>query len=294
MVSGPDKSVNVSFPAPRGSYGFEVLGLDHVPELLVPASATWPPLHVIRTVLDGPPTVPAVDAALMVRFDDDTGEVRLPDGGSITLDRATQTVRLETRGELDDQMVVHPYLAFAVAVASHWLGRQVLHGGAFLHEGLAIGLLGSKEAGKSSTLAGLLAAGRTVLTDDLLVIDDGELFSGPRCVDLRGDAGLRLGGIDLGQRLVRERWRLPAGEAPPSSPLGGIVHLEWTDRIVVEPLGVSERLAGLVRHTVVQQDDPNPFAYLDLAALPAWRFGRPRDLDQLDRGISTLLAALTE
>ena len=49
--------------------------------------------------------------------------------------------------------------------------------------GRALGVVGTREAGKSSTLAWLAVAGTEVLCDDLLVIDGQSTFKGPRTID---------------------------------------------------------------------------------------------------------------
>jgi hypothetical protein len=202
------------------------------------------------------------------------------------------TIRVITERPVDDQLLAHPYLGLPAAWASRWLGRQVLHGGAFVHHGRAWALLAGKEGGKSSTLAWLLRRGHEVLSDDILVIEGGTVFSGPRCVDLRSSAAAFLGGEDIGIVGARRRWRLNAGQVPPSMPLAGVVHLGWGDRVLVEPVGAEQRLAGLVQHSAISPGSEDAVAYLDLAALPSWRFVRPQSWEEFDRANGELLASL--
>jgi hypothetical protein len=118
------------------------------------------------------------------------------------------------------------------------------------------------------------------------------LFAGPRCVDLRPEAARVLGGENVGMLGNRVRWRIVAGEAPPSLALAGVVHLEWGERPLVEPLGADERLRGLIRHSVIRPGDADAAPLLELAALPTLRFVRPRALDAIDANGELLLEAL--
>lgn len=276
--------------AGRGVYGFKVAGLDEA-ALLGPADAGWPRLSVIRTAPEDDPGSTTRPAGTVL-LDDERAAIWLADGDRIEVERATLTVRFVTRRRVDDEHVVHPYLALPAAIASRWIGRQGLHGGAFCHSGRAWALLASKEGGKSSTLARLLRRGHRILSDDLLVVDGGHVFAGPRCVDLRADAAAVLGGEDLGVVGGRVRWRLHAGEAPASMPLAGLVFLEWGEQVLIEPMDAEARLTGLVANRVVYPGPDESAAYLDLVSLPAWRLVRPRNLDALDRVNAQLLEAL--
>ena len=84
--------------------------------------------------------------------------------------------------------LVHPYLAPAAAVIGRWLGRESVHAGAIAVDGRALGVVGARGAGKSSTLAWWALDGGEVLCDDLLVLDGRATFVGPRSIDLREDA----------------------------------------------------------------------------------------------------------
>lgn len=279
----------MSNPRREGAYGFAIAGLDDPGAVLGEAGPDWPDLRVVREVGTPPGEAPAPGT---VEVGDDRAEIWLGDGGRVELDRATLTVRFATRERIEDRLVAHPYLGLPASIASHWLGRQTLHGGAFVLGGRAWALLGDKEGGKSSTLGWLHRRGLAILSDDILVLEAGVLFAGPRCVDLRPEAAALLGGENVGMLGNRVRWRLRPGDAPAAVPLGGVVHLEWGEPARVEPLDAHERLTGLVRNSVIRPGDADAAPFLDLAALPTFRFARPRDIDAMDANGSLLLDAL--
>src|SRR4051794_24691305 len=280
-----------STPPVRGAYGYRMEGLADGSPYLLPADQDWPLLRIEREESDpdGPSGSPG---DLQVR--ESAAEAWITATDRVVVDRATLTIRFATSKRLDDQIIIHPYLGLPVSVVSFWLGRQVLHGGAFAHGGRGWGLLGEREAGKSSTLGWLMGHGVEVLTDDLLVLERGTLFSGPRSVDLREDAAALFGGEDLGKLGSRWRWRLRPGGASSSTRLGGVVQLEWGERTAVEPLGPVERLEVLFANVAVRPAPAEASAYLELASLPGWRFVRPRALDELDQAVPQLLEALNQ
>lgn len=275
--------------AQSGAYGFAISGLDGPDALLRPAERSWPRLAVVRTVAE--PEGEVEDAGT-VHVHEHRAEIWIGEGGSVEVDRDAMTVSFRTSTPLPDRLVVHPYLGLPASIASNWLGRQVLHGGGFALGGRGWALLGDKEAGKSSTVAWLARHGAEALSDDVLVVDDGVLFAGPRCIDLRPEAAAVLGGENVGMLGTRVRWRLLPRGARSSAPLHGVVHLEWGDEVRVEPVDSGERLNGLIRNSVLRPALEDAGALLDLAALPTFRFVRPRDVEALDASGERLLAEI--
>ncbi len=142
--------------------------------------------------------------------------------------------------------------------------------------GHAVVVLGDKEAGKSTTLAWLATEeGATVLTDDLVVLEDNRVLVGPRSIDLRVEGGRP----EVSGHLVRsgERHRLHLPPAPASLRLGGVVALAWGPLFELEPLGFTERMELLGRQRMFRTIPANATAILELASVPAIRASRPRD-----------------
>lgn len=175
---------------------------------------------------------------------------------------------------------------------AHWLGRPSFHAGAFVMDGGAWAVVGDREAGKSSTLAWLAAHGYEIVADDILVIEDGAVFAGPRSVDLRGDTAKQLGvGSELGVVGTRERWRLALPQLGAASvPLRGWIFLAWRSEPELRRLSCSACLTRLIGHIGMRRSAANPSALLELATLPAWDFGRKRDWQLMDQTGERLLS----
>jgi hypothetical protein len=195
----------------------------------------------------------------------------------VLIDRPGGRACFEAPHPLRPDEIVHPYFAPAAAVIGRWLGRESVHAGALALDGRALGVVGERGAGKSSTLAWWALDGGEVLCDDLLVVDGRTALAGPRSIDLRADAAARLGaGEPIGVTGARERWRLTLTPTRDRPVLVGFVFLAWGDGVAVRTLGAAERLERIAPHRGVRLEPARPDAVLDLASLPAWEISRPR------------------
>jgi hypothetical protein len=272
----------------RGAYGFCLEGLEgQGADLLVEAPSDWPSLSLEqRCGSVSPPT--GGDTLVSV----DRFQHFAESGVHIDLQRDPLSLVITAPRCFSDEAILHPVLGVPVIVAAHWRGHSVLHGAAFVHADRAWALVAEREGGKS-TMAGVLwRRGISVLSDDLLVVDRGILFAGPRAIDLREEPGRVLGGRDLGFVGARQRWRLHAEEGPAALPLAGIIELRWGGTTTIETLDARERLALILRHATPRPSSEDATRFLGLLALPAWRLSRPRGLENLDRIADQLLAAL--
>lgn len=270
--------------APRAAYGLAFTGLDDASGLpLAPAG-----VPVVR--LD---FVTAPEQAVDPEVSDGERYLRrLATGHALDVRRQPRSATV-TGPHLSTDVRVHPHLAPIAAVHDRWLGRACFHGGVFEAGGRGWVVAGRREAGKSTLLAMLAGRGVPVLADDLAVVDtDGvpTVFAGPPCLDLREP----LPGAALPLTTVRggTRSRLALAAAPYSLPLGGWVFPAWGERVAVTRLPGARVLPVLAR---AQRRDPpapvEPTQLLELTALPAWLWERPRRWSEADAAVDALLEA---
>jgi hypothetical protein len=220
----------------------------------------------------------------------DHAALRLRSGGEIAIDRGAQTILYRVPHDVRPDELVHPYLAPAAAVINRWMGRESVHAGAFAVDGSALGVVGTREAGKSSTLAYLARSGVDVLCDDMLIVDGETPLPGPRSIDLREDAAKRFeAGDPIGMTGARERWRLRLGATTGHATLKGWVFLAWGDEIAARPLKASERIPRIAAERGLRLPPVREDALLELATLPAWELSRPRDWASLPQAADLLL-----
>jgi hypothetical protein len=273
----------------RGAYGLRITGFDDGGEHLMEVPSEWPQLEVrcSRGVAEQP------QPAGTVRVWENHADIWLAGGDRMDVLRDPPTLHLISREPFAHKAIVHPYLGLPATIVSRWLGRIAFHGGAFVHGSRGWGLLGGREAGKSATLGALMRAGLPVLTDDVLIVEGTTVFAGPRSVDLRADAAERLGGERLGIVGNRTRWRLRPAPSPPQIELGGLIELVWGDANRIEPLDPQERLQAVIASTYPPPTREEAVALLEIAALPAWRYTRRLEIDELERQIAQLLEELS-
>ena len=269
---------------PKGAYGLEVSGLPHA-DLLVPVrEAGWPRVSV--RVQDRSAREDA-----LTEVGNERATLNL-DGELVILRRRERSAVFATIERSDPGRLIHPLLTATGTVFAWWHGHEALHGGAFVGERGAWGLLGDRGAGKSSLLAALAGAGHAVLTDDLLVVADGVALAGPRCVDLRSDM-IGPAGVAGRTMPVRgdERERLVLGPVSAEVPLQGWILLCWGPGTGVRSLDAGERLTRLSAQRNVQGLRAGQF--LDLVRLPAWELTRARDRASLEVAVEMALDVST-
>lgn len=277
-----------------GAYGFCVPGLGGGEALLQPVPDTAPELGIDVVVAPSDDRPSVVDA--------DRADLRLLTGGRLRANRGDSTVRLILGSRPPAQELVHPYLAAAAGLVWRWPGREALHAGAVHVEaaGGAVLVLGGKEAGKSTTLAWLAGvAGAGVMADDLAVIDEGRVVSGPRSIDLRAEAVamLRPGAADAIARVqpVRggERARMALGPVPHDLAVVGVATLGWAPEVHVTPVPLADRWALLASQRYFPTLATDGASVLALVSVPTVRIGRPRGPTGLAAAAQALLDAFT-
>jgi hypothetical protein len=213
---------------------------------------------------------------------------------AIQMRRSPAQVVLDLPGEISARALVHPLLALPLSLMARWHGHVTLHAGAFESNG-AWAILGDRTAGKSSMLAALAERGVPIVSDDLLVVDDGLALAGPSCVDLRPDVAARFPAAEsLGIVGGRERFRLATPPAEARSPLRGFFVLEWTDGATPElvPVPTHERLRLLYSQEYMGMLGASDARRLvELVGLPGWWVRRPRSWDATPAVVDQLLEA---
>ncbi|HEX2085252.1 MAG TPA: hypothetical protein VHF89_06180 [Solirubrobacteraceae bacterium] len=263
----------------RGAYGLAISSDPPLPHL-VAAPPAWRGLEVRQERRRAEAAVHAVRA--------ERASIAIAPGMRAEVDRGTRTAVLVADEPWPPAALTHPFLAAPAGLFAWWEGREALHGGAFAGAAGTWALLAPRGGGKSTTLARLALEGVPVVADDLAVVDAGVLAAGPRCLDLTPEAAHRLGvdGARDDARSTKVRMTLPG--VAPETPLAGVVHLAWGDRVELVPVPPAERLARLVAHRFTWRDPADPVALLDLAALPAYELRRPPGLDSLERVVAAL------
>jgi hypothetical protein len=271
----------------RGAYGFRLVapGLENgLPGLIpVPDDAPTVSLDWRRaSARVGEETVEA-DRVVLARRRLNRMEVR----------RDPAEIILHLPEALDGEAIVHPLLTPPMAILARWRGDLTLHAGAFVSAGRAWGLVGEREAGKSTTLARLAERGCPIVADDLLVLQGTTAYAGPACIDLRPDVAERMPDTHfLGEVAGRPRHRMATPSAPPQVELGGFFVIGWSQdhEVRVEPLGAEEGLKAIYGHEYIGLLGPaEPERILDLLGTPMWRVSRPSDWAPADEAIERML-----
>lgn len=254
---------------------------------LVEGAAGWASVDVSVSIADSWPDRSYVG-------EEEAGIVLLG-GGFVRLDRERRTSTILVAEMPSVDALVHPLLTSTAVVMNHWLGRTCLHAGGVVVDGAVWALAGQRTYGKSTALAWFAREGFGVLTDDMLVVEDGAAFAGPRCLDLRDGAAARLGmGRELGKVGTRERWRVRLADVAPTYPLRGVVLLDWSDDpddLAVDRVPAREALPELFEHLALAVP-PAGIGMLDIAGLPTLRWTRPKSWDMLDRAARVLIDTL--
>lgn len=286
--------MSVTDPAGGSCYGLHLLGplADDARARGLIAEPIDEPDDVLGTVTVGTWPEPCPETP---HFGADSVCLDLLTGGHLTVDRASAVARIHRDRALTGHELAHP-IASGMAIAVHaWAGRLAFHAGAVVIDGAAWIVSGAKEAGKSTLSAWLAHAGWTVLADDLVVLTGGRVLRGPRCVDLRPGSVAAFGNPEVLLPVRNgDRQRLVLGDAPPSAPVGGWVHLGVGPAPSASVVPPGERPGRVLAARSYRSEVADPAEYLDVLALPTLEFVRPLDFAAMDESIDVLLRAVRE
>lgn len=138
--------------------------------------------------------------ATWYRFEGDSAVLHWDTVGTFKVQSGNEII-VEQAENVGDDLVAFPLLGPVLAVLLHQRGLLILHASSIGIKGRGLCLLGDKGAGKSTTAASLVAAGHTLLTDDIVAIDcdaggDFYVLAGFPQIKLAADAGARIGLAD--------------------------------------------------------------------------------------------------
>lgn len=269
---------------PAGCYGFAMPDLAEAQALLRPTPDTSPLLRVSQQR-----GAPVVERDTLT---DTHTTYRLPQGlGDVHMDRATLSVQFTSLTILPHDHLVHPHIARVAAIAARWSGWQAIHAGAFQYAGGAWGVLGERNAGKSSLMAQLHVLGLPIITDDVVVVQDGTVVPGPGIIDLREGAARHFGlGTSLGVVGRRARWRVPVPPAG-SAPLCGWILPTWGE-LAVTALPLRVRVPLLAANLAVPLPPVAPAEFFALAGVPVIHWSRPQEWSRMESSTRDLLDKL--
>jgi len=253
---------------------------------LVDAPDDWPELTIERGSGEvGPEPACVRDDHATYRTLDTAGEAR------VAIQRDPLAVRITAAHESAGESMIHPQMGTIAAIIGHWSGQLAFHAGALLLGDGAWGIMGAREAGKSSLLGYLATTGVGIIADDVLVLGGGQIFAGPRCVDLREGAAEWLGrGEVIGSGGPRQRWRMTLPPVPATVPLRGWIVPGWGPDVRIDPVPLPHRLPMLHHNLALTRPAPrHPERMLRMAALPVVRFQRPRDWAMMADSAARLL-----
>lgn len=266
-------------------YGFQVEGLADTRALLAP-DGCWPSVEVVQAGPESPIGSPFLSETHALLELDALGR-------RLELDRDARVARFYGPRLEPDEMI-HPYVGPVVTVFSRWLGRETFHAGAFVVDGFAYALVGDKGAGKSTLLAAMSAAGIAILADDLVIVEQGLAFAGPRALDLRVEPPPSLTtGMEVGRVRGGSRWRITLPGVAPAVQLGGWVFLAAGDRVETVELAGRDLLQRLIAWRGWSGLPSDQRALLELAALPAWVLSRPLRWETLPSTVEAVLGAVS-
>lgn len=267
----------------RGAYGVALAsgpGCDH--SALSVAPDRWPRW-----------TIEVASAGIADR--DRDFRVPLVGGGWVDFDQTARRAVIAAVPRMPtDAEMMHPWLGSIGAATSYLAGQDNFHAGGVVVDGRVWGVLGVREAGKSTALVDLAMHGYPVVSDDLLVLDDATSLSGPGCIDLRAPSADFFG---LGEELLdlgpgRERFRVWTTAPPPELPFGGFVLPQWGDDVSMRRMSMAESLSVLAGARSMYHVDGGQQQMLRLLRFPLWQWTRRKDFKQIDLAREALLESI--
>ena len=155
-----------------------------------------------------------------------------------------------------------------------------------------IAVVGEREAGKSTLMAAAAISGLSVYADDVVVVDAGRAYCGPRSLDLRRGTTDHLEGLSVEPAREGTRDRALLRPVPWSVGLKAIVVLKWGESLTIEAIPASRRLFELQGHLACDPAPNSRQRILALAAIPAFVLRRQKEFAHLPLTVTALLSLI--
>lgn len=262
----------------HGCYGLRVDGMPGAGHLLSPAPHDAPLLAVEQHNL----------ADRAGRFlDQET--FPLLGGGELVVERQGPGAAYYLPVPLTSAELVHPWLAAAAVPRNLHLGRLVMHGGLTGVADRGVAVVGDRGAGKSTMMASAALAGAAVYSDDVVVVDSGRAYCGPRHVDLRPGTAEQLPGLAVEPAREGSRDRAVLTPVPWSVALSAIVVLRWGPELSLHPIPPRERLLALQGHVACHPRADSRRDLLALVGVPLYCLTRPKTFSLLHQALAEVI-----
>lgn len=288
---------------PRRAFGLTIVSeidLLELPEA-GPDDATDPDVRIIRGRFDEAAAEHTDERIERItqnhyRLNYATGPIDIVGGDTVVIDPVA---------DVDHEILRHVILGPVMNHLLHQRGRMVLHASTVVIGDRAVAFLGQSGSGKTTTAAACLAAGHTVLSDDVaLVVDERETVTVEAsfpAIKLHDDLPSRLDlPIDPPERVssLRDRHfrRIRMEQPSEPVPLACVYLLAESPTERVESLSPAEQVTTLIEHTytapllrVAEEAEANFARCSDIASsVPVKRLHRPKQFDRLDRLVETV------
>jgi hypothetical protein len=217
--------------------------------------------------------------------------------------RAGREVVIDARPGADEAAIRAALEGVVFGCVCHQRGLLALHASALVVDGSAVAFLGAKGQGKSTMAAALYRRGHTLLTDDVLVIDDGatrtpEVLPAFPQLKLWPNAASASLGDDaeslprLTARSEKRTRRAADGFSHARVPLGRIYLLDQGSSPTITPVEPQEAVLAVIAQSYVARVFPEFLQGTEAAShllrcsrlatkVPVYRLQRPADLSLL-------------
>lgn len=262
-------SVVAKAPTVHETRFYKAFGLVFASDIVLPELIELEPCPADVLISKGVsnPVNKTIDKTTWYHFEEDRAVLHWDAVGTFEV-HSGREIKIEPAVSVADDLVTFPLLGPVLAVLLHQRGLLVLHASSVEFNGAGLCLLGDKGAGKSTTAGALVAAGNTLLTDDIVAIDcdtDGnpQILAGFPQLKLAVDACTQVSLADsvvLAQghaSIEKIRHRLMSGFSGNRAKLEKLYVLIRSDGFSAKTMSSDESLMALIRYSYMSRFGAN-------------------------------------